>query len=115
MFEGELTIVRPLALVEEKDIVYYARAGNFYQAAACCPQGEHSQRATMAELLRTVKKDNPQGSDQPVQCPGTGGRLGSRRPAPTKSGRRDGQFRAAQQELEQSDCPDSRRGLCRRP
>ena len=59
MFEGELTIVRPLALVEEKDIIYYARAGNFYQAAACCPQGEHSQRTTMATLLRTVKKAAP--------------------------------------------------------
>lgn len=59
MFEGLLTIVRPLALLEEKDIIYYARAAGFWRQSPCCPQGADSQRAFVHSVLRTVKKSIP--------------------------------------------------------
>jgi tRNA 2-thiocytidine biosynthesis protein TtcA len=59
LFDGAMTVIRPLALVEEKDIVYYARSAGFWQPARCCPIGETSQRARMGDLLRAVKKHVP--------------------------------------------------------
>jgi tRNA 2-thiocytidine biosynthesis protein TtcA len=59
LFDGALTVIRPLALMEEKDIVYYARSSGFWQPAQCCPIGETSQRSTMHEILRAVKKQVP--------------------------------------------------------
>ncbi len=59
MFDGQLTIIRPLALVEERRIVYFARAAGFWKEGTCCPHGEDSQRARMKETLRSLKKVNP--------------------------------------------------------
>lgn len=59
MFDGQLTLIRPLALVEEKDLVYYARSAGFWREPACCPNGDRSKRAEMKKLLRSIKQINP--------------------------------------------------------
>lgn len=59
MFDGLITLIRPLALIEEKDIVYYARSAGFWRESACCQNGDRSRRARMKSVLRTVKGINP--------------------------------------------------------
>jgi tRNA 2-thiocytidine biosynthesis protein TtcA len=59
LFDGLLTLIRPLALMEEKDIVTYARAAGFWKPEGCCPTGEESERAYMHQLLRTIKRRVP--------------------------------------------------------
>ena len=59
MFDGAITLIRPLALIEEKDIVYYARAAGFWQEPICCPHGDRSKRMAMKEMLRAIKKVAP--------------------------------------------------------
>ncbi len=55
MFQGLITLIRPMALIEEKDIAYYARAAGFWHQSICCPYGDRSKRAEMKNVLRTVK------------------------------------------------------------
>ena len=59
LFEGSLTVIRPLALTEEKDIIYYARAAGFWRPSQCCPLGETSRRSEMRNMLRAVKRTAP--------------------------------------------------------
>jgi tRNA 2-thiocytidine biosynthesis protein TtcA len=59
MFQGLITLIRPMALIEEKDIVYYARAAGFWHQSTCCPYGDRSRRAEMKNVLRTVKRVAP--------------------------------------------------------
>jgi tRNA 2-thiocytidine biosynthesis protein TtcA len=59
MFQGLITLIRPMALIEEKDIVYYARAAGFWRESICCPYGNQSKRADMKRVLRTVKRVAP--------------------------------------------------------
>lgn len=59
MFDGELDIIRPLAYVEEKDIVRYAKEQNFPSHLCACPHGQKSQRKHMKDILREVEKVCP--------------------------------------------------------
>jgi tRNA 2-thiocytidine biosynthesis protein TtcA len=59
LFGGSLTLIRPLALIEEKDIVYFARAAGFWRPAWRCPVAKTSQRTTMRDILWAVKKQIP--------------------------------------------------------
>jgi tRNA 2-thiocytidine biosynthesis protein TtcA len=59
LFQGSLTVIRPLALTEEKDIVYFARAAGFWRPSQCCPLGETSHRSEMRNMLRAVKRTAP--------------------------------------------------------
>lgn len=60
MFHGNITLIRPLVLVEEKDIVYYARTAGFWSEADHCPNVDQSKRAQMRNLLIQSKKIAPQ-------------------------------------------------------
>lgn len=60
MFEGEITLIRPLALIEEKDIVYYARSAGFLKQSPCCPHGDQSKRSEMKKFLKSLRQSNPQ-------------------------------------------------------
>ena len=60
MFDGLITLIRPLALIEERDIVTYARSAGFLRESYCCPNGEISKRAEAKSLLRSAKKITPQ-------------------------------------------------------
>jgi len=58
-FQGKLIVIRPLAFVEERDIVPYAKARGFPLCGEPCPYGLNSRRMLMKEVLRMVEKDNP--------------------------------------------------------
>ncbi len=57
-FDGRLTVIRPLVLVEERDIVPYAKASGFPLAGEPCPDGSSSRRAFVKDLLRQVERDH---------------------------------------------------------
>jgi tRNA 2-thiocytidine biosynthesis protein TtcA len=57
LFGGRLVIVRPLAFVEERDIVTFVRANGFPIGGAPCPEGLNSRRDTVKRLLREVESD----------------------------------------------------------
>jgi|YNPNPStandDraft_1061719.scaffolds.fasta_scaffold22732_4 tRNA 2-thiocytidine biosynthesis protein TtcA len=55
MFGGALTVIRPLALVEERDIVPFAQASGYPLAGEPCPQGLDSRRALVKRVLRELE------------------------------------------------------------
>lgn len=57
LFEGELTVIRPLAYVEERDIVPFARASGFPIQGEPCPQGATSRRALVKRVLGELESD----------------------------------------------------------
>lgn len=59
MFQGVITLIRPLALIEEKDITRYAREAGFWSRSSRCPYGASTKRAEMKSVLRTVKRITP--------------------------------------------------------
>ena len=59
LFDGRLTVIRPLAYVNEKEIVRLARECGFPPAPAPCVEAAGSRRALMAQVLRTVEREHP--------------------------------------------------------
>ena len=55
LFDGTLTVVRPLALVEERDIATFARASGYPIEGLPCPEGARSRRALMKRILRDAE------------------------------------------------------------
>jgi tRNA 2-thiocytidine biosynthesis protein TtcA len=58
-FDGQLTVVRPLAYVPEKELVRFAAACDFPPASAPCVAAGTSRRALMAQVLRAVEETYP--------------------------------------------------------
>jgi tRNA 2-thiocytidine biosynthesis protein TtcA len=58
-FGGEITVIRPLYFVPEKEIVRYVRAGGVPVVAGPCPVAARSRRAAMASVLRLLEQQNP--------------------------------------------------------
>ncbi len=58
LFGGELTLIRPLALIEERDIVPYAQANAFPIAGEPCPSGLDSKREVVRRVLREVEAES---------------------------------------------------------
>lgn len=58
-FKGVLTVIRPLAYIEERDIVPYVTAWGLPLEGEPCPDGETSRRALMRQVLRLVEEDCP--------------------------------------------------------
>ncbi len=58
LFDGLLTLIRPLAYVEERDIVTYVRAAGFPIAGEPCPDGARSRRAVVRRLLHEVESNH---------------------------------------------------------
>lgn len=56
-FGGQIIVIRPLAFVEERDIVPFARASGFPIGGEPCPEGLHSRRAVVKHILREVESD----------------------------------------------------------
>jgi len=48
-----ITLIRPLAMVEERQIIGFAEAAGFRAKACTCPYGKNSKRRTMREKLAT--------------------------------------------------------------
>lgn len=58
-FEGVLTVIRPLAYVEERAIVDYIKAWGLPLEGEPCPDGMESRRRLMRQVLRLVEEDCP--------------------------------------------------------
>ncbi len=59
MFEGRMTIIRPLALIEERKIERFAREMNFPFGPSGCPSSGNTKRGEIKELIETLAKVNP--------------------------------------------------------
>ena len=58
-FQGRLLVIRPLALVEERDIVPFVRASGYPIAGERCPESGNSRRDTVRKLLRELERETP--------------------------------------------------------
>jgi tRNA 2-thiocytidine biosynthesis protein TtcA len=59
LFEGKITIIRPLAYVEEKEIIRFAKEQDFPQPHCRCPNSFLSQRTYIKELIKELEKRVP--------------------------------------------------------
>lgn len=60
MRKFDMTIIRPLCLVHEADLIEMARIRNFHKQIKNCPYESHSNRSEMKEVLRALEKLNPE-------------------------------------------------------
>ncbi|MCR4408506.1 MAG: tRNA 2-thiocytidine biosynthesis TtcA family protein [Anaerolineae bacterium] len=58
-FAGKITVIRPLYLVPEKEIIRYVQAGGVPVIAGPCPVATDSRRTEMAKVLRLLEQQNP--------------------------------------------------------
>jgi tRNA 2-thiocytidine biosynthesis protein TtcA len=58
MFDGALTLIRPLYLLEEREIVRFARSGPFPFSPATCESEADERRSRMTEVLRDLEREN---------------------------------------------------------
>jgi tRNA 2-thiocytidine biosynthesis protein TtcA len=56
-FNGRFRLIRPLAFVAEKDLVYFSRACDFPLPPPDCPRAGDSRRALVARVLHLFPKD----------------------------------------------------------
>ncbi len=54
-FHGTLTVIRPLLLIEERDIMAFAKASGYPIEGEPCPAGRYSQRAQVKAMLRALE------------------------------------------------------------
>lgn len=58
MFGGEFDIIRPLILLQEKEVERYARMRHFPVEKSQCPYGDKTRRADMKRLIGDLSKMN---------------------------------------------------------
>ncbi|MDD5729723.1 MAG: ATP-binding protein [Candidatus Omnitrophica bacterium] len=59
LFKGKITLIRPLAYVEESMIKRFAKEEKLLQQSCICPQSVISNRAKMGEIIRDLEKVCP--------------------------------------------------------
>jgi tRNA 2-thiocytidine biosynthesis protein TtcA len=59
LFDGKLTVIRPLCYVEEKMIVEYADEKNFTKYTCTCPFAKQSRRKFIKDFIRSAEKNTP--------------------------------------------------------
>jgi len=59
LFDGRLTLIRPLSYVPEREIARYAQEANVPPSPPPCPIGDQSRRALMRQVLGLVQQGNP--------------------------------------------------------
>lgn len=77
MFGDQLTIIRPLYLVEERDIVDYVRRRGFPFSPVTCERGGDLRRSSMKDILRRIEAENPRAKRSLLRA--VQGAAGSRR------------------------------------
>ena len=58
LFKGKITIIRPLALIEEKKIERFAGEKGLPVGSTCCPSSGRTKRKEIKELLGSLEKEN---------------------------------------------------------
>lgn len=56
-FDGHLTVIRPLAYIEEREIKPFVKASGYPIEGTLCPQSAGSKRSVMKELIRSLETD----------------------------------------------------------
>jgi len=60
LFKGKITLIRPLAYVEEDEIRRFARANNDFPHEKCsCPNSITSKRTAVEKIIKELEKDCP--------------------------------------------------------
>jgi len=59
LFKGKITIIRPLAYVEEDMIVRFAKSAGFPHQKCSCPNSLTSNRTKIADIIKDIKKVCP--------------------------------------------------------
>jgi tRNA 2-thiocytidine biosynthesis protein TtcA len=59
LFKGKITLIRPLALVEEKNIERFAKERNLPFGPSGCPASGKTKRKEIKDLLKILEKSNP--------------------------------------------------------
>lgn len=59
LFQGEITLIRPLAYVEEDMIVKFAKSAGFPHEKCSCPNSLTSNRNKMTEIIREIERICP--------------------------------------------------------
>lgn len=59
LFKGKITLIRPLAYVEEEMIVKFAKSAGFPHHKCACPNSVTSKRTKMTEVLKDLEKICP--------------------------------------------------------
>ncbi len=60
LFDGKITIIRPLAYVEEDMIVKFAKTLDFPHHKCTCPNSVKSQRTKIGEMIKELEKVCPE-------------------------------------------------------
>ena len=60
MHKFDMTIIRPMCLVHEADLVEMARIRSFRKQIKNCPYESQSNRSDMKEVLRSLERLNPE-------------------------------------------------------
>jgi tRNA 2-thiocytidine biosynthesis protein TtcA len=58
LFKGKITLIRPLALIEEKKIERFAQEKGLPVGSTCCPSSGKTKRNEIKELLEKLEKEN---------------------------------------------------------
>jgi tRNA 2-thiocytidine biosynthesis protein TtcA len=58
LFKGKITLIRPLALIEEKTIERFSRENGLLVGSSGCPVSGKTKRKEVKELLETLAKKN---------------------------------------------------------
>ena len=58
-FDGKLIVIRPLAFIEERDIVPFVQASGFPIQGEPCPEEIASHRTLMKRILRELESEHP--------------------------------------------------------
>jgi tRNA 2-thiocytidine biosynthesis protein TtcA len=58
MFKGEMTIIRPLALIEEKKIARFAQKTELPVVPSGCPSSGSTKRKEIKDLIAALERKN---------------------------------------------------------
>jgi tRNA 2-thiocytidine biosynthesis protein TtcA len=58
LFKGKMTLIRPLALIEEKKIERFVKEKGFPYFPCGCPASGQSKRKRVKELIRELEQEN---------------------------------------------------------
>jgi len=60
LFEGKISLIRPLAYVEEKETKRFSKENNFPVPHCSCPNANNTKRDEVAKLIKKFEKMSPQ-------------------------------------------------------
>ena len=60
LFKGKITIIRPLAYVQEREIIKFAKTTGFPHDKCDCPNAVNSQRTHVEKIIKDLERVCPQ-------------------------------------------------------